>query len=126
MAKPKSRGPRKIDNKLRWWQKTMILLYATLLFVTLVLCGCSSTTPGDEVAHQANKNIYLDSAVTFGIDGLPIPIPKITFGVKFNFERLTPEEKVDIDLAKNGKFRKPEDRPNPPVIGGPKPTKLEK
>jgi len=124
MSKPKPHTFRKIDNKLRWYQKIMILSYATAII--LLLCSCSSTTPGDEVAHQANKNIYLDSAVTFGIDGLPIPIPKITFGVKFNFERLTPEEKVDIDLAKNGKFRKPDERPNPPVVGGPKPAKLEK
>lgn len=82
--------------------KTFIL---SILFIGL--CACSSTKSLESGANPVNRSLLIDQKLGFGIElpGIPIPIPKLNLDFSLHFRRLSPEDEIDLELAKNGKFR---------------------
>lgn len=94
-----------------------------LIIASLLLTGCTSMNEG---GNPINRSILFDTNFSFGVDNLPIVLPKINLGIGFHVRRLSPKEEIELELAKKGRYQG-DVVPKfeiPPV--GPAPIKLEK
>jgi len=74
------------------------------LIIAVMFTGCVSPNSGN---NPLNRSILFDTGLKIGLDIpiIPIPLPKINIALKFHLRRLSPQEEIDIELAKRGKYR---------------------
>lgn len=82
--------------------KTLILMV-----IFLILCGCSSSRVLESGANPVNRSLLIDQHLGFGfeIPGIPLPIPKLNLDFGLHFRRLSPQEEIELELAKKGKYK---------------------
>lgn len=77
-----------------------IIIILGLLLTTLT--GCTSVNDG---GNPINRSILFDTNLSFGVDNLPITLPKINLGIGFHVRRLSPQEEIELELAKKGRYK---------------------
>lgn len=101
-------------------------IYLILGFMCLSICGCSSQRALESGKNPLNRSVLIDTEANFGlkIPGIELPIPELKIGFKFHSRRLSPDEEIDLELAKKGKFRGEKPIPIELPKEGPKPMVL--
>lgn len=95
-----------------------------IILFLLFLAGCSSTKL-DSGGNPINRSLLIDHNFSLGIDIpiIPVPLPKFDIGFKLHFRRLSPQEEIDLELAKKGRY-KGDIKPDIPLTG-PTPPKFK-
>lgn len=102
-------------------------IFLILLLSVFSLTGCASSTI-ESGKNPINRSILFDTNLDMGVSNLPFlpfPLPTIHFGIGFHARRLSPEEEVELELAKKGRY-KGDVGTKPPLVlppTGPSPSK---
>jgi len=71
--------------------------------LSLLFAGCSSAKL-DSDGNPLNRSLLIDQSLKIGLDipAIPIPLPRIDISFGLHFRRLTPQQEIDLELAKRG------------------------